>query len=292
MRVINILSGKGGTGKTMVSSSLLWTMSRKKRVVGIDCDVDAANLGMVLGVKITRRKEIETSEKAFLIEEKCTGCFKCVDVCNFSAIEKGDKKPVFNRFLCEGCGSCELVCPENAIEIKTVKNAWITEGASRYGFPVVSGQLKMGESGSGKIVTEVRRTGERVAKENKSEIMIIDSAAGISCPVIASVRNTDYVIAVSEPTPSGFNDLKRAIKLVEFFKIPCGLIINKFDINKELTRKIENFAKEKGISVLGRIPYHKDFVDAAVNLKPVVVYKKKYREIFENIAEKIYSWFE
>lgn len=287
MKIITIVSGKGGAGKTMVAGSLAWVISREKPIITVDCDVDAPNLGLILGMEVRREWEIQTSEKVFFNEEKCLGCFRCVDACKFNAIERGGKKPKFNRLLCEGCGACEIVCPGKAIEVKPVSNAWIREGKSEYGFPVVMGELKMGESGSGKIVTEVRRVGEELGRKEKSEIMVLDSAAGVSCPVIASLRGSDFAVLVTEPTPSGFQDLKRVLGLVEFFRIPSGLVINKVGLNPGIRKEIEDFASQREIPILGKIPYHRDFVDATVNLKPVVVWKGKYRKIFERIWERV-----
>ncbi|MCD6590908.1 MAG: ATP-binding protein [Candidatus Aenigmarchaeota archaeon] len=291
-KIITILSGKGGVGKSSITGSLAVLLSKEKKIIAVDCDVDASNLGLVLGLEendFESWEHTETSEKAKLIEDKCVSCRKCLEVCNFSAITWNDEKnlPIFNKFLCEGCGACTLVCPTKAIELVKVKNAKIGIGKTPYGFPIISGQLEMGESGSGKVVTEVKNKAMKIAEREKAEIMLVDSAAGIGCPVIASVNGSDFVIAVTEPTPSALNDLKRALSVVEHFRIPYGLIINKYDINPEFTKKIEEFAKENGIPILGLIPYSKKFVEAVINMKPVIVYEKRFESIFEEIKEKI-----
>jgi len=200
MKTITIFSGKGGTGKTTVSSSLAVMLSRERKIAVADCDVDAPNLGLSLGLKekdYSSFINLRASEKAELIKEKCTGCKKCLNVCSFNAI-KWDKKqniPVFDDLLCEGCGTCVIVCPENAIKLRKVENATISVGKA-YGFGIVSGQLKMGESGSGRIVMEVKRKAMEIARKENAELILVDSAAGIGCPVIASVNGSDYVIAV------------------------------------------------------------------------------------------------
>ncbi|HHI04223.1 MAG TPA: 4Fe-4S dicluster domain-containing protein [Candidatus Woesearchaeota archaeon] len=291
MKTITIFSGKGGTGKTTVSSSLAVMLSRERKIAVADCDVDAPNLGLSLGLKekdYSSFIKIRASEKAELIKEKCTGCKKCLNVCSFNAI-KWDKKqniPVFDDLLCEGCGTCVIVCPENAIKLRKVENATISVGKA-YGFGIVSGQLKMGESGSGRIVMEVKRKAMEIARKENAELILVDSAAGIGCPVIASINGSDYVIAVTEPTPSALSDLKRGLKIVNHFGIPCGVVINKYDINKEFSNKIEKFANKNKIPILGKIPYNKEFVEALVNLRPAVVYNKKFEPLFIRILDNI-----
>ena len=177
------------------------------------------------------------------------------------------------------------MCPKNAIELVNVDNAKIGYAYTKYGFKVVSAQLGIGASGSGKIVSEVKKKAIELADD--AETMLIDSAAGIGCPVIASVAGSDYVIAVTEPTPSGFSDMKRALEVVNHFRIPYGIIINKYDINLDNTRKIEGFAKKNRSSILVKLPYDKSFVDALVNLEPIVSYNKRFGKLFDKIACKL-----
>jgi len=291
MKRITILSGKGGTGKSTMCSSLAVLLSRTKKIVVVDCDVDAPDLGLCLGVKDKdyQWNPVETSYKAELIEKKCIHCGKCRNICKFGAIswDNEKKQPIFNKLLCEGCGSCKLICPVNAIKLVKVENGKIGQVKSKYGFNIITGQLKIGESGSGKIIILIKNKAEEVAHKENAEIILIDSAAGIGCPVIASVNGSDFVIAVTEPTPSALSDLKKGLKVVEHFRIPYGLVINKFDINEEFSKKIEKFAKENNIHLLGKIPYNKEFVNALVNLTPAVVWNKKFEPIFEKIIKKI-----
>jgi len=291
MKRITILSGKGGTGKSTVTSSLAVLLSKTKKIIAVDCDVDAPNLGLCLGEKDSNYEweSVKTGYKAELIKEKCIGCGKCRNICKFNAISWDKKKnqPVFNKLLCEGCGACELICPVNAIKLVKVKNGRIGKVKSKYGFNIISGQLKMGESGSGQIVLFIKTEAEQLAHEQDMDIMLVDSAAGIGCPVIASINGSDYVIAVTEPTPSALSDLKKGLEIVKHFKIPHGLIINKFDINKEFSKKIEKFVKENNIPLLGKIPYDKEFVTALVNLTPAIVWNKKTEPIFTKITDNI-----
>lgn len=286
MKTITILSGKGGVGKSSITASLAIALSRKRKIICADCDVDASNLALVFGLKSFKEwKPITTNEKAEIDYEKCNRCRKCVKACYFNAIGWDKNKPMIKEFGCEGCGLCNIICPKNAIKLYKVYNAKIGYGKTKYGFSVVAGQLEMGESGSGKIVAAVKELAK--SRRENAEIMLVDAAAGIGCPVIASVSGSDYVIAVTEPTPSGFSDLNRALKMINFFNIPHGIIINKFDLNLKSTKEIEGFAKRKKIKILAKIPYDKSFTDALVNLTPIIVFNRKYEILFDGILKTI-----
>ncbi len=283
MKIV-VASGKGGVGKSMLASALVLLFLKEKRVVACDCDVDAPNLGLWLGMtKYDFIERISTSEKAFIDRKKCIRCGKCEKVCVFKAIERKDSFEI-NPFLCEGCGACKLVCPVNAIKIKEVKNGEIRISKTKYGFPLVSGKLYAGESGSGKIVEELKRK----AEEFDHEIVVFDSPAGIGCPVIASVRGSNFAILVTEPTPSGFSDLKRILEIVNHFQIPYGVVINKWNINPSNSRKIEKLFEEK---LLGKISYEKKVIDCVVNLKPVInsglKVEDEINEIFYNLKSSL-----
>ncbi|UZE94084.1 MAG: ATP-binding protein [Candidatus Pacearchaeota archaeon] len=291
MKTLTILSGKGGVGKSSITASLAVLLAKKHKVIAVDCDVDAPNLALVLGLKhFKEQKKISTNEKARLISMKGINPKKLIEICNFSAIswDSKKKKLIFDRFLCEGCGSCHLLYPKN-IKLEKVQNGFINTGKTVYGFNIVSGQLKIGESGSGKIVTEVKNKAEENAKKEKAEIIIVDSSPGIGCPVIASIQGSDYIIAITEPSPAALNDLQRVLQVVEHFRIPYGIIINKYDLNRKFSKKIENFADKYKIPILGKIPYDKKFVEALVNLKPIVVYEKNFEKLFLSILEKLRS---
>ena len=290
MKQITILSGKGGVGKSSITASLAIALSKKRNIICADCDVDASNLALVFGMDtddFKMWKSISTNQKARFDPKKCVSCGKCASECYFDAIDWDDAKrmPVFKEFGCEGCGVCEMICPSKAIELYDVSNARIGYGKTKYGFMVVSGQLEMGESGSGKVVSRVKELALEVSEN--VDVMLVDAAAGIGCPVIASVAGSDYVIGVCEPTPSGFSDLKRALSVVNHFNIPYGIVINKFDLNPEYTQKIEEFAKKKGIRILSKLGYDKCFMDALVNLVPVIEFKPAYKELFEGIVRAL-----
>jgi len=292
MKTITILSGKGGVGKSSFAASLAVILSKKYRIVVADCDVDAPNLALLFGIKELKRKErISTNYKAFVTKDvkKCSNAKNLPDVCAFSAISWDEKKniPVINKFLCEGCGACKLLCPE--IKIIKVKNAFVGEAKTKYGFYLVSGQLKIGESGSGNVVEVVKERARNIAKKVRADFIVLDSSAGIGCPVIASIRESDFVVGITEPTPSGLSDLKRAFDVVTHFGIKHGIVINKYDLNEKITKQIEKFAKLNKIPILGKLPYDKNFVKAVVNMMPIVVYENSYEKIFLQIFNCIHK---
>lgn len=288
MKTITILSGKGGVGKSTIAASLAVLLAKEKGVVAADCDVDASNLALLFGLKkLEKNQKISTNLKAFT-NEKARGCQKIVDNCAFSAISWNEKRqmPKIDKFLCEGCGVCRLLCPQGII-LKKVKNAIIGEGITKYGFPIISGQLEMGESGSGKVVSAVKEKACKIANQRKAEYLVVDSAPGIGCPVIASIRGSDYVLAVTEPTPVAFRALQRVLQVVEHFGIPYDIIINKWDLNRNFVAKIEKFAREKKVKIVAKIPYSRDFVDATIEMKPVVEMNPKYGVLFQEIISNI-----
>jgi len=283
---IAIVSGKGGVGKSMLTSSLVMFFSQKKKVVAVDCDVDAPNLHLWLGEdeKWDETKKVSVSEKPIIDFKKCIGCGQCVEICAFDALKLRKGKPALNQFFCEGCGACEVVCPVKAITMKKVKNAEIRVKKNVYGFPLISAQLYPGETGSGKIVDQIKEKAEGF----KHELMVLDSPAGIGCPVIATLNGTDFAILISEPTPSGFSDMKRVLTVVNHFKIPYGVVINKWDINPEQSSEIEKWAKNK---LLGKVSYDKQIFRAISDLKPIIktnlAAKKEIKEIYTKLQKTL-----
>jgi len=279
---IAIASGKGGVGKSMLASVLCMLFVKSKEVTAVDCDVDAPNLHLWLGEdeKWDRTEKISVSEKPIINFEKCTGCGQCVETCAFDALKLSKDKPVLNQFFCEGCGVCEVVCPVKAIRMKQVKNAEIKIKNNVCGFPLVSAQLYPGEAGSGKIVDQIKERAEKF----KSEIMILDAPAGIGCPVIAALNGINFAVLITEPTPSGFSDMKRALTVVNHFKIPYGVVINKWDINSEESNKIEKWAEGK---LLGKISYDKQIFQAIAELKPIIKTELPVKKEIEKIYYKL-----
>ncbi len=288
MKTITVLSGKGGVGKSSIAASIAVLLAKNSKVMAVDCDVDASNLALVLGVReLDSSFGIKAEEKAFVVEGKCASCGTCASVCKFSAITMSDNGPVIDEALCEGCGACVLACPNGALGLRPVENAVIGSAMTKYSFPVVSGQLKMGSSGSGKVVFAVRQHSKKIASEHGSEFIVQDSAAGIGCTVIASVKGSDYVVAVTEPTPASFEDLKRALGVTRHFGIRSGIVINKADMNPEMAEKIRAFASENGMRILAELPFDRSFVDALVHLTPPVAYNRNLEPAFNKLLENV-----
>ena len=280
MKIV-VASGKGGTGKSMLASSLSILFSEERKIVACDCDVDAPNLGLWLGVtEYKNRESISTSERARIDPDKCVGCGLCYENCNFGAVTKRDKIYEINSLLCEGCGVCKLVCPEDAIEIFPVNNGEIMMTITEWGFPLVSGQLKPGETGSGKIVQELRRKADTI----EHEVMILDAAAGIGCPVISSITGCDFAVLVTEPTPSGFSDLQRVLEIVNHFEVPYGIVVNKWDINPDVSKKIIDWSGE---TFLGKISYDRKVVESIVNLRPAILSDSKVKDEIKKVFEQV-----
>ncbi|NOQ56213.1 MAG: P-loop NTPase [Nanohaloarchaea archaeon] len=286
MKTITILSGKGGVGKSSMTASLAIAFSKDKRLICADCDVDASNLSLVFGAdRYERWDDISTNEKAMFDLDRCNSCKRCFDQCYFNAIAWENSRPKLKDFSCEGCGLCELICPQKAISLEAVNNAKIGYASTRYGFDVVSAQLNPGESGSGKVVSEVKKKAREMGAD--AEIMLVDSAAGIGCPVIASVTGSDYAIIVTEPTPSGFSDMKKAFEIVKHFNIPTGIIINKFDLNLAQTKTIEGFADANRLKILAEVPFDKKFAEALTEMTPIIEYEKDYGSLFDKLKVSI-----
>ena len=281
-----IASGKGGVGKSMLTSALAMLFSQDKKVVAVDCDADAPNLAIWLGgvKKWDKIIPVIASEEPKIDYKKCNSCGLCVKNCRFSAMKMVDNKPVPNLFLCEGCGACEVVCPQGAIKLKPKRNGEIKIKKLKYGFPLVSGNLFPGETGSGKVVAEIKKEAEKF----EYDLMLIDSSPGTGCPVIASLRDSDFVVLITEPTLSGFSDLKRVLQVVNHFNIPWRLIINKWDINKKLTVQMEKWAGDRFI---GKISYNKKIFQAIAGLIPILETNLKTKEEIEAIFKKIKMLF-
>jgi len=283
---IAVTGGKGGTGKSTVAVSLAVELAKERKTMLIDADSDCPNDHFILHVKRKKDRDIQQAIPKWNFR-KCTKCGECAKVCKQDAIAfvKG-KYPAFVPDVCIGCGACIIACPVKAIG-KTKKKIGTIYTGKNYGVELVSGELKLGELASGEVVVEVKKRGEEIARGLHSEIIITDSSAGIGCPVIASISGSDYVVAVTEPTPSALNDLKRVLYIADHFQIPYGIVINKSDLDSGFRRKIEFFAGKNKIPLLGSIPYTQDFVDSMIEMKPIVVYKEEYRGVFKNMISGI-----
>jgi len=263
------LSGKGGTGKTSLTASL--AVLAQKAVL-TDCDVDAPDLHLLLKPEVVETQEFKASRVAVMDEGTCVQCGKCEEHCRFGAIEKLVIDPV----LCEGCGVCVYICPVAAVDIEERISGYAFISKTKYG-SMSHARLNPGEENSGKLVTLVRQNAKKIAETENCELIINDGPPGIGCPVIASVGGVDMGLIVVEPTLSGIHDMERALGLLNHFKIPALVCVNKYDLNEENTDKIVEFCGSNGVEVVGKIPFDQIVTEAMVAGKPVVEYSPKSR---------------
>ena len=284
IKQIAIVSGKGGTGKTTLTGSLSVLF---KNHVAADCDVDASNLSLLLNPKTEKIYDYYGGKKAFIDHEKCSGCGICKNVCRFEAIYKEKDKNLYSvdPFACEGCNRCVINCPENAIEL--LDNRSGEYYVSHSDIAVIHANLEPGEETSGGLVAEVRKKAIELAEKENNEYILIDGAPGIGCPATSSIAGVNYVIIVTEPTQSGVHDLKRIVDTVRHFKRKFSIVINKYDINNEISKEIEEFSKNENIEILGKIPFDKTVVNAVVNGEPVVNYDCPATNAIKEIYTKI-----
>lgn len=265
MKQIVVISGKGGTGKTVVTGSLAFLAKNK---VMVDCDVDAADLHLLLHPAVKERHEFRSGQTAVIDKKLCKQCGECARVCRFEAIKQDFS---IERFSCEGCGLCSRVCPHNAIRMEeNLAGEWFVSD-TKYG-PFVHAKLGIAEENSGKLVSKIRQVGKEIADGKHLDYVIIDGPPGIGCPVIASLSGVDCALVVTEPTLSGLHDAQRVMEVAQHFKIPVKLAVNKYDLNPAMTEKIERFCQDKNVPVIGKIAFDKSVVQALVEGKTIVEY--------------------
>lgn len=269
MKEITVISGKGGTGKTSVTAALA---TIAKNVVICDSDVDAANLHLILHPKVREAHQFYGNWVASINQELCTHCRICIDLCRFDAISINNTELcIIDPYKCEGCRLCERMCPVNAIvSEQSTSNFWYVSD-TRVG-TMTHARMGPGEENSGKLVTQVRRKARELAREEEADIILNDGPPGIGCPAIASLTGSTQVLLVMEASESSLHDAQRVIELVRQFRIPLSVLINKWDINPELTKKIEVFLEEQSLKLLGKIPFDKSVVEAMIQHKTITEY--------------------
>jgi MinD superfamily P-loop ATPase len=293
MKELVVISGKGGTGKTSITASFAVLADRP---VIADCDVDAADLHLVLSPQIKERHEFRGGHEAIIRQDDCSGCGECFSHCRFKAVQASGKPgPSVEFFIdpvsCEGCGVCVRFCPEHAIDFpERLCGEWMIS-ETRCG-AMVHARLGVAAENSGKLVSTVRREAKRLAKESNNPLIITDGPPGIGCPVIASITGASLVLAVTEPTVSGEHDLKRVLSLAKHFNIPAAVCVNKWDISPEMTDRIERAAMQSGAEVIGKIPYDRAVTAAQMRNKAVVEFgnedaAKKIRKAWETLCRKM-----
>ena len=265
MKEVVVLSGKGGTGKTSIVASLA---SLAKSKVMVDCDVDAADLHLLLRSVTQQRREFWAGQKAVIDQDKCNQCGLCQEVCRFDAIK--DEFHI-DPISCEGCGFCYNVCPVEAITMQeNLSGHWFISETDCG--PLVHARLGVAQENSGKLVARVRQEAKLIAEKQGVDYIISDGPPGIGCPVISSLSGVSLAVIVTEPTLSGIHDLDRVIGVCHHFNVPVIVCINKYDLNEDNSRQIENYCQSQGIEIAAKIPFDNVVTEALVQGLPVVEY--------------------
>ena len=286
MKEIVIISGKGGTGKTSIAASFA-ILGGQNVIVG-DCDVDAADMHLLLAPDFNSSEEFYSGELASIDPEKCTNCGLCEEICRFDAIHQLNGQYRVDPLNCEGCGYCARICPVSAIQNKDLKVGHCYISKIKTGSTMVHAKLGIGADNSGKLVAKVKNEAKRIAQEKKIETIVIDGSPGVGCPVVSSLSGANFVVLVTEPSVSGLRDLKRVYQLVKKFHIDAGVIINKYDINLQLKNSIEEFVASENILHIANIPYNINFSKAMTYGKSIVEFEDEtLQQLVKESWEKI-----
>jgi MinD superfamily P-loop ATPase len=270
VKEITVISGKGGTGKTSVSASFAYLAG--KNAVIADCDVDAADMHLLLNPDHARSEDFFSGAIAVINNGECIRCNRCYEVCHFEAITQENGNYFVNEMNCEGCGYCFQVCPAEAIVMEPNNTGTFYISKTRFQNMLVHAKMHVGAENSGKLVSKIRQEAKKLAEINDKEYIIIDGSPGIGCPVIASITGSDYIVLVTEPTISGFHDLKRVIEVVQNFKIKASCIINKSGLNQNLTCQIKEYLSDQKLELISELPYDIKFSTAITAGKTIVEY--------------------
>lgn len=274
MKQFVILSGKGGTGKTSVAAAfahLAASNGMQGKVILADADVDASNFELVLSPQVLERHEFLGGKVAMIDQDQCAGCGTCTQVCRFNAIHGGFSAFEVDPIACEGCGACVYQCPGGAIQLKTqVAGEWF-RSESLYG-PLFHAALLPAQENSGKLVTMVKQQARLLAMDEGAQLVLVDGPPGIGCPVISAVSGADLALIVAEPTAAGVHDMQRVLETTNHFGVQTVVCINKADIYAEGAAQIEDFCREQGVRVVGRIPFDPVVTEAMVQGQSVTAY--------------------
>ena len=284
IREIVIVSGKGGTGKTSLAAAFA---ALAKNGILCDADVDAADLHLLMQPEVKERTDFMGGSKAVINPDLCTGCSTCRTLCRFDAIS--DRYEV-DPIRCEGCGVCVDFCPEQAIEFPVQRCGEWYISATRFG-PMVHARLGIAEENSGRLVSLVRKETRQLAEERGLELILTDGPPGIGCPVIAAIGGATALVIVVEPTVSGIHDMERVVDLAAHFRVPGMVIVNKYDLNVEMTETIEQLAVQRNLVVLGRVPFDPVFTRSMVQGQTLFEYgaETPTRQVVRDIWAKIIS---
>ncbi len=287
MNEVAILSGKGGTGKTSLGAALATCGSN---IIVADCDVDAANLHLVLLPEDFTRERFISGHKAVIDYESCTACGICMEYCRFDAISLLEGTYRISETACDGCKLCARICPSQSITmVPSDKSYWFV-GNFRNGV-MIHARLAPGEENSGKLVNVVREQARKAAQEKGWDNILIDGPPGTGCATISAMTGAKKVILVTEPSLSGFHDLKRIMELTTHFHIQPFVVINKYDLNPEIAAKVEKWCVGQGVPVIGRLPFNPAFVHAMLECKSILEWEpdsevsKEIRNIYHTVFQ-------
>ncbi|MBT3242184.1 MAG: 4Fe-4S binding protein [Bacteroidetes bacterium] len=281
MKEIVVISGKGGTGKTSITAA--FAVLAGSDIVLADCDVDAADMHLLMKPDFAQKETFYSGETARIIQNNCTSCGKCLEVCRFNAISIIHDQYIVNPLSCEGCGYCARVCPTETIvnEIPKIGEWYISK--TRTQGTMVHAKLNIGADNSGKLVAKVKNEARQITENLGKEIILIDGSPGIGCPVVSSLSGASFVVLVTEPTVSGLHDLIRVCQLIKNFNLPAGCMINKSDINPQKSKEIMAFLNENNIPLITELPYNEQFSAAMTMGKTIVEIEDK--QLSELIAK-------
>ncbi len=286
MKEIVVISGKGGTGKTSLTAS--FAMLGGSRITVADCDVDAADMHLLLKPDFARSEDFFSGYLAEIDKGACTQCGICKDICRFNAISIEKDSYTVNPWECEGCGYCYEICPDDAINFEKRLSGDLYISETKAGNYMAHARLGAGAENSGKLVAKVKSEAQKLAAKNGNDLILVDGPPGIGCPVISSLSGASFAVYVTEPTLSGMHDLERVHKLAQKFGVKSGCIINKYDINLDMTSKIEEYARKENILILSKIPFDDNFTRAMTFGKTIVEYDSgRLKEIIEKTWKKI-----
>ncbi len=272
--IISVASGKGGTGKTTIATNL--ALSVNEDVTLLDCDVEEPNAHLFLDVEIAEEKTISTFIPKINIDT-CNLCRKCAEICRFSAIAIVGKTPLVFPELCHSCEGCLEVCEVNAIS-RGERKLGILQSGTVGEMSFHSGRLRIGEAMAPPLIKSVKK------KQSRNSLTIIDAPPGTSCPVITAMKNTDFVLMVTEPTPFGLHDLRLAVEAIKVLGIPGGLVINRSDLGDEGVR---DYAHSENLPILMEIPFERKFAEAYSKGEPIVKVFPEWKVNFQNLYSKI-----
>ena len=286
MREIVIISGKGGTGKTSITAA--FSVLGGHDVVVADCDVDAADMHLLMQPDFDFSEDFYSGEVALINQNNCTRCGKCRQVCRFDAISIIEGKFIVNPLSCEGCGYCARICPtQTIINTKRLAGQWYIS-TIKTGSLMVHARLGIGAENSGKLVAKVKDEAKEIALEECKNFILVDGSPGVGCPVVSSLSGANFVVLVTEPSVSGLHDLKRVYELVKKFDISAGCIINKADVNPEKSIEIKHFLQEANIEHLCDLPYDENFTKAMTLGQTIVEFEQeKISGLLKETWEKI-----